>query len=324
MAFSPPAAFEFLQRAYRAGRLAHAYLLTGEAGSGKRDLALRMAGMVCGPRPGANDPLTHPDVHTAEPESKSRIIRVEQTRELEKALQMRSSLGGQKVGILFDADRMNAAASNSFLKTLEEPPDHSLLLLVTAHPEMLLDTIISRCIQVSILAAPRREPTAPQKRLLDVLARFFEQSKPALGDVFGLIREFVVLLGECKAAIQEEGATELKREETLYKQTTDGKWLAEREEYFKTSSESRYLQARAGFVDTLLQWWGDVLRHQHGGAGLDFPSFGEKTRSLAVRMKTPEVLCRLSALEGLRENFNRNVQEQLAIEVAFLGAFGER
>lgn len=323
MAFSPPAAFEFLRRAYGAGRLAHAYLITGEPGSGKRELASRLAGLVCGPWEGASDPLKHPDVHTAEPESKSRVIKVEQTRELEKELQMRSSMGGLKVGILFDADRMNAAASNSFLKTLEEPPANSLLLLATVHPEMLLDTIISRCIQVTLTAAPRQEPSGSQKRLLDLLARFFDQPKPTLGDVFGLVRNFVLLLAECKASLQGEGAETLKREEARYEKTTDGKWLEDREEYLKVSAESRYLQARAHFVDTLLQWWGDVLRQQHGAPALDFPSHREQTHSLATRMPTPEILRRLGALEGLRENFGRNVQEQLAIEVAFIKAFGE-
>ncbi len=327
MAFSPEAAFEFLRRAHESGRLAHAYLLTGESGSGKRALALQLAALVSasGEAGSSSKPSQHPDVHTVEPESKSRLIRVEQTRELEKALQMRSSQGGRKVGIIFDADRMNAAASNSFLKTLEEPPANSLLLLVTAHPEMLLDTILSRCILVQLAAAPHREPTPQQSRLLDLTARFFKQAKPGLGDVFLLVREFTVLLAEAKTAIQEEGGAEFKREETLYKQTTDGKWLAEREEYFKALAEARYLQSRALFVDTLLQWWGDVLRQQHGLASLslDFPSHTAETGELAGRFPTPEVLRRVNALEGLRENFNRNVQEQLAIEVAFLGAFGE-
>jgi DNA polymerase-3 subunit delta' len=328
MAFSPQDAFDFLRRAHEGGRLAHAYLITGENGSGKRELALRLASLVAGSGGGSHDPLKNPDVHVVEPESKSRIIKVEQTRELEKELQMRASLGGRKVSIIFDADRMNAAASNSFLKTLEEPPANSLLLLVTAHPEMLLETVLSRCILVQLIAAPRREPTEGQRRLLDLVARFLAKSKPGetdLGGVFGLVREFTRLLAEAKASIQDEGAAGLKREEGLYKQTTDGKWLAEREDYFKALAESRYLQARGFFVETLLQWWGDVLRQQHGAAepgSLDFPSYSGQSAAQARRFSTPDVLRRVSALENLRENFGRNVQEQLAVEVAFLKAFG--
>jgi DNA polymerase-3 subunit delta' len=325
MAFLPEAAFEFLRRADERGRLAHAYLIAGEPGSGKRPLAMRLASLATKVEGGwgeAMDPSKHPDVHAVEPESKSRVIRVEQTRELEKELQMRSSLGGRKVGIIFDAERMNAAASNSFLKTLEEPPANSLLLLLTAHPEMLLDTILSRCILLQLVAAPHREPTVEQRRLLDATARFFEQPAAGLGEVFVFVREFTLLLAETKTAIQGEAAAEWKREEALYKQTTDGRWLAEREDYFKTLGESRYLQARDVFVETLLQWWGDVLRQQQGVEVLDFPAYAANIAALAARLGTPESLRRISALEALRENFKRNVQEQLAIEVAFLGAFG--
>ena len=325
MAFSPDEALEFLRRAFEGGRLAHAYLIAGETGSGKRALALQLAALVAG---ATDDPLQHPDIHWVEPESKSRIIKVEQTRELEKELQMRASQGGRKVAILFDADRMNAPASNSFLKTLEEPPANSLLLLVSAHPEMLLETILSRCILVQLAAPPRREPGEGQRRLLDLVSRFLTKAQPGdadIGGVFVLVREFTKLLAEAKSAVQEEGAAELKREEGRYKQTTDGKWLAEREEYYKALAESRYLQARTVFMETLLQWWGDVLRQQQGataGNALDFPTHSDATAKLAGRFSTAEVLRRVSALEGLRENFGRNVQEQLAIEVAFLGAFG--
>ena len=182
---------------------------------------------------------------------------------------------------------------------------------------------------MQLAAPPRREPDAGQRRLLDLVAQFLlAKSKPGeanIGGVFVLVREFTKLLAEAKAAVQEEGAAELKREEGLYKQTTDGKWLGEREEYYKALAESRYLRARTVFMETLLQWWGDVLRQQQGatsGNALDFPAYAGQTAQLATRFSTPEVLRRVSALETLRENFGRNVQEQLAVEVAFLGAFG--
>ena len=165
--------------------------------------------------------------------------------------------------------------------------------------------------------------TGPRRRLLDLLARFSEHAKPGLGEVFGLVRDFNALLGEAKASIQGEGAAEMKREELLYKHTTEGKWLEGREDYFRALSEAQYLQVRGEVVGTLLQWWGDVLRLRSGAPTLDFPEYSARTEALAVRMSTPEVLRRVTALEELRENFNRTVQEQLAVEVAFLKAFGE-
>jgi DNA polymerase-3 subunit delta' len=89
MAFSADAAFDLLSRAHSQGRLAHAYLLAGPRGSGKRRLAENLANLVTE----SNAGLEHPDVHTAEPESKSRRLRIEQTRSLEKELQMRSLTG---------------------------------------------------------------------------------------------------------------------------------------------------------------------------------------------------------------------------------------
>src|SRR5437868_3157055 len=143
MAFSQQAAFDLLRGASEQHRLAHAYLITGSENSGKKELARKLAGMVtAGGFALDDDPLAHPDVHIAEPESKSRRIVVDQVRDLEKALQMKASGTGKKLGIIFDADRLQPQASNAFLKTLEEPPENSLLLLLTSMPEALLDTVI--------------------------------------------------------------------------------------------------------------------------------------------------------------------------------------
>lgn len=320
MAFSQHTALEFLRRAHQQQRLAHAYLITGPAGSGKRSLAIQIAEMV---NPAVRERGGSRDLHIAEPESKSRRIVVEQIRELEKELQMRSSSGARKVGIIFDADRLQVQASNAFLKTLEEPPNNSLLLLVTSQPQMLLDTIISRCIPLQLSTATKPPLSPAQLRLLELLERYFEIPGAGLPQIFGLVREFTLLLQERRKEIQEETAAELKKEQALYKQATDSaKWLEEREEYFKALNESRYVQQRFALVDTLLQWWADVLRLQNGGPELDYPGQAAATERLAVLYPTHEVLARISQLEELRENLNRNVQEQLALEVAFLKAFG--
>lgn len=320
MSFTQKAAFDLLRQAFERDRLAHAYLITGPAGSGKRELAANLAALVNGMDARGDEALKHPDVHVAEPESKSRRIVIEQVRELEKELQMRSMLGGKKVGILFDADRLKVEAANAFLKTLEEPPNHSLLLLTTTQPEALPDTIISRCISVSLSSTGKREPTPAETRLLNILRANTDRSG-GVAPAFGMVREFIVLLQQAREAIVAESDAQQEEEEKRYKQTTDGEWLKDREEHFKALTESRYVQERFRLVAVLLNWWTDALRQQNGNAHLEYPDFAADTAKVAARDTTGVLLKKVGAIEELRENLDRNVQEQLAIEAAFLRTF---
>jgi DNA polymerase-3 subunit delta' len=318
MAFTADAAYDLLNRAHEHDRLAHAYLLAGPRGSGKRRLAGKLAAMVTGAAPG----FDHPDIHTAEPESKSRRLRIEQTRALEKELQMRSRMGRRKVAVIFEADRMTAEAANGFLKTLEEPPNQSLLLLTSEYPESLPDTILSRCITVPLLREAADDLTAPQRELLDAVAAVFRERERGIPAVYRLVRTFAVLLQQARERITAENDAGLKNEESHYRQTTESDWLDEREDYYKALTESQYVRERALLSETLVAWWADVLRHQQGAPGVDLADYADATQAVAAAMPTHEALQRLAALEEMRENLGRNIKEDLAIEVAFLKAFG--
>jgi DNA polymerase-3 subunit delta' len=130
------------------GRMGHSYLLTGDRAESLENLALGLAGQVL-----SGAPQEHPDFHSVRPESKSRTITVAQVRELERELHLRPFMAPLKVAVIFDAERMcvgSAAAANAFLKTLEEPPAHTLILLTSGRPAMLLPTIISRCLRLDL------------------------------------------------------------------------------------------------------------------------------------------------------------------------------
>jgi len=320
MAYTADEAFALLRSAHGRDRLAHAYLITGPIGSGKRALAGRIARLLIGDD---GDPWGNPDVHVIEPESKSRRILTEQIRELEGALQLRSFFGRAKIGIIFDAERLQPNAANAFLKTLEEPPGRTQLLLVSPQPEQLLETIISRCHEVPLRPTEIRPLSALQERLIEVLRGFSGRPGAEIVGAFTLAREFQQCLGTARATIQEQADADFKREEIHYKQTSDSRaWLDDRENYYKALVEARYQGERAALVETLEQWWADILRQQVGASGLDFPQHGGDTAALAAQLTTPQLLRKSAALEQLRENLGRSgVQEQLAIECAFLRAF---
>ena len=322
MAFTRDSALEFLRRAEGQNRLAHAYLISGPIGSGKRSLAAEITSAVNGTKASDVFSTAAREVFVAEPESKSRRIVVEQIRNLEHSLQMRASAPGRrKVAIIADADRLQPQAANAFLKTLEEPPENSLLLLLSALPEALPDTILSRCIPIP-LAGVNVEPAEQQDEFVELLRAAAKEKTWSVQHAYGLAQGLQRLLGGIRDEIKEENAEALKQEETRYKNSTDGAWLEDREDYYKALTESQYLQRRAGLIETLFVWWSDVLRAKTGVDRRDLASAKKEITALASRLSTAEVLRRIRHLEEMRNNLGRNIQEALAIEVAFLKVFG--
>ncbi len=321
MALTADTAYQLLASAHAQDRLAHAYLITGPAGSGKLALATRLVALLLSTRSG--DPLVHPDVHRVEPESKSRRIVIEQIRDLEHELHMRSLHGGKKIGLLIDADRLQPQAANAFLKTLEEPPSGTHLLLLSAQPEQMLETILSRCLEVPLRLVEKRALSSAQLALLDALRAHARHERPQIPHIFGLVRDFQNLLAQAKDAIRDETDAAYKADEKHYKQASEANaWLDDREDYYKALTEARYLGTRSDLLAILEQWWADALRQQQGSPELDLPACAADTAALAARHTPAQLLRKTAALEHLRENFNRTgVQEALATECAFIAAF---
>jgi DNA polymerase III subunit delta' len=321
MAFPRATAFEFLRRAYEQNRLAHAYLITGPPGSGKEVLAAEIASLVNGtPAKDVFSPKAR-EIFIAGPELKSRRISIEQIRELEHTLQMRATNSRRKIAIIPDADRLGAAAANAFLKTLEEPPRDSLLLLLSGLPEALPETILSRCITIPLAADTHGHSRKQEEELAKLLQQAARDSAWTVQFAYRLAQEFQQLLRAGRQEVKVETDEALKREQVRYKDATDGAWLDEREEYYKALTESLYLERRAALVETLFAWWTDVLRASNDVTQRSIPATKQETTALALRFSTPEILKRIRSLEELRDQLGRNVHESLAIEVAFLTIF---
>ena len=141
-------------------KLAHAFLFCGDDSDGKLDIALNFAKFILCENPNTDSHCrtccncilleagNHPDFFLIQPEENSKQIKIDQIRALSDDLSKTSSQGGYKVVIIAPADLMNIAASNALLKTLEEPEDDTLLILVSSRIYSLPATIRSRCQKV--------------------------------------------------------------------------------------------------------------------------------------------------------------------------------
>ncbi|WP_338824454.1 hypothetical protein MHOCP_00440 [Moorella humiferrea] len=144
-----------LQQALKKGKVAHAYLFTGGDEEARIELAEYLAAVLNCREPSGEEPCgccrscrqmaggNHPDFHLVRPQGAT--LKIEQIRELERRLALRSFQGGARVAVLVGAETMTEAAANCLLKTLEEPPQGAYLILLAKRPDLLPATIRSRC-----------------------------------------------------------------------------------------------------------------------------------------------------------------------------------
>lgn len=163
---------KWLQTAVETNHLGHAYLFHGEPAIGKRYTAMALTQLLhCEHPPLDSTPdacgtcrschqveqAIHPDCLIIQPEDTQKQnpkIKIDQIRAIEHLVIYRPLVGSHKVCLIDDADTMTTEAANALLKTLEDPPDHCLFLLVSSRPEHLLPTIRSRCIALRFSPLP--------------------------------------------------------------------------------------------------------------------------------------------------------------------------
>jgi DNA polymerase-3 subunit delta' len=152
-----------LARALASGRVGHAYAFVGPPGSGRRAAALEFARTLLG-----RDRPRHPDLHVIAPTPPddnprgARLIRIGAIRELERLASLRPLVGPWKVFLVEEAERMTSDAPQAFLKTLEEPPPGTVIILILARVGALPATVLSRCQIVRFRPAP--SPAADAER----------------------------------------------------------------------------------------------------------------------------------------------------------------
>ena len=134
-----------LARARAEGRMPHAVLLTGADASVLTRAAEHLAALHLG----VSDPIADPDCRVLRPSGLSRTIKVEYAQQVVASLNL-TSVSDRRVVLIHEPDRLNATAANCLLKTLEEPPRGTLVVLQTANYYSVLPTVISRCMRFHI------------------------------------------------------------------------------------------------------------------------------------------------------------------------------
>ncbi|MFZ5806752.1 MAG: hypothetical protein ACOY3I_06060 [Verrucomicrobiota bacterium] len=276
-------------KAFQTGRLAHAFLISGTDLSALEKLFFRLAHLLLNDE----DPQ-HPDLHILRPESKSRRIVIHQVRELEHALQLKAHRAPYKVAGIFSADRMcagSAEPANAFLKTLEEPPEHTIIFLLTDHPELLIPTIRSRC-----LALPLKTelPPDPEKKL-QMLTRAWIDTKGSPADI---AYRRAVLLAEYWRQLRDQLETALQAEFKQEIQEGVKENSEEEEAVFKAHVESQFILLRDRSIAYLItQVW-------------------ERAQNHALSRLEAELTC--ESFDDLRLALSHNMDQSLAIERACL------
>jgi DNA polymerase-3 subunit delta' len=236
----PPAlvgtpAVAVIERALERQRLAHSLLLHGDDHDTLVAIAHAIASrLLNSPEATAKfPPEAHPDCFNLRPAGKMRLITAEAMRGLIGKVQVSPAVAPRKVAILHEADRLNLAAANIFLKTLEEPPPHTTLLLLTTRPYALLPTIRSRVLHFRFPAAAALVASAGWPAWLDDyrawlgrLADSVTDKRAAIGHVltlYGLLARFGKILDDATsaalAAQKEKLSVELDEDEQTAMET---------------------------------------------------------------------------------------------------------
>jgi len=249
-----PEAVELLRRAVAADRVAHAYAFVGPSGVGRKLTALAFAKALIAPSGGPVaariERGVHPDVRLIQPtppEGNPKgplALRIENIRGLERLAALRPAEASRKVFIVDEADRMTAATPQAFLKTLEEPPDRTVIIMILSQVRALPATVLSRCQVV------RFRPQRPDGAIALLPDGRDEGRRRALGMLAEVEKkgpEAVLKAGE-----------DVGRDRPMAEALVEGCWLWYRD----------LLCARAG-ADARLAVFAEAASRQLGGRSLD-------------------------------------------------------
>lgn len=305
---------DMLKKTMAQRRVAHAYIFSGPDAIGKKTLALAFTQALicenmdektggCGHCASCRKMISgnHPDVHVLE--TQAQFIRIDAIRGIQEQMTFKPLEGRRRVFLIDEADKMNEQAANALLKTLEEPTADNILLLVTARPYWLPQTILSRCRHVRLNPLP-----------VETVARFLTEQKqmdPSKASVLASLSGGAI-----------GGALDLDSEDMIAFRAELGRLLDR-----ATLSNPLSLLALASFLGqdkkeiqqglTILKsYFRDALIYKETALtsmimNADHPSV---IASLARRLEGGQILHNISLVEKSQETIAMNVNKSLTLE----------
>ena len=308
-----------LQSALRTGQVSHAYLIGGEKGSGKRLIASVFAmALQCrehGENPCNHCPSclkalrgNHPDIIYITHEKPNSVGVDEVRRQLVDDVQIRPYESRYKIYILDDAAKMTPQAQNAILKTIEEPPEYAVILLLADNPEALLPTIRSRCVSLTLKPVADEEMKEYLMREMHVpdyqaeIEASFAHGNVGRAKMIAGSSEFMEMVENCVRLLRKSRTMETSQMVDTIKQLTDRK------------------QDIYDYLDIFTLWFHDVLMFK-ATAEVDRLVFREEINYIKERasVSSYEGLEKIiDAVSTARDRLRANVNFELTMELLFL------
>ncbi len=311
-----------MQNALRSRKTSHAYMIEGERHAGKMMLAEAFAASLLCEKKGIEpcgqclscrqaNGRNNPDIRYVTHE-KPNLISVEEIRQqVNRDVVMRPYAGTHKIYIIDEAEKMNESAQNALLKTIEEPPDYVVIMLLSANSERFLDTVRSRCVILPIRPVPDE---AIKRHLILKLGLPDYQADICAAFAQGNV-------GKAELIAADEEFNELRADVVGFlnrvKTVPSYEMMEEVEEI-----EKKYKDRAEEYLDLLVIWFRDVLLYKSVGAEAKLiyrdDIYLAQIKRFANAASFEGLNDIFTALDGARARLRANVSFRLVMELLFL------
>ncbi len=324
-----------LANAAKKKHLAHAFLIQGDMEASRNNFALALAQISCCPEKKENgepcqvcnicrmiDQDNYAEMAKVTPEGKAFQIKVGDTanpamntiRSFTDSFYLtKISRAERKVGIIYEADRMNSEAQNALLKTLEEPPKESLIILVTANPKSLLPTTVSRCHLLSLMDKKLNFTFGHQQELFAALYQAFYA-----GDDLIALEDAASKIIEIAGSLKDEAAEKVEAEfmpKIEQAKEFDERLVKRLSLLMSDNSVGRYIGERRQFLSAIYCFFAQLALLAQGAKFEDLPN-NELFENLDIQnidIPLEKALNAVKLTEEMIYSFNFFVIEPLAI-----------